>query len=110
MWVGQGLGSGQAWQNLLGNSAGCSAPRSSGVTCINAGAKPIEISVRVVAGTMCLVFASINGGPYLNIGISSVPSGTSYCIGSMVVPSGATYVVSAGGFGSPAIDLWQELR
>lgn len=64
---------------------------------------------RVVAGTVCQVFASVNGVS-LNIGISSIPSGTSYCSGFVIIPPGASYTITPGGFGGPTVDIWYELR
>lgn len=83
--------------------------RTPGAAYVNTTGRPILIMARVRAGTVCQVFATINGVS-LNIGISSIPSGISYCIGSAIVPNGATYTMTPGGFGGPALEIWYELR
>jgi len=62
------------------------------------------------AGTVCVLYISINAGPNLMFGISSIPPGVSYCTGMFVVPAGASYAVTVAGWSAPAIIEWNELR
>jgi hypothetical protein len=103
VWTGEGLGSGQTWRDVTGS-------RASNVTYTNVTGKPITVIAGVVAGTVCEVMASINDGAWLVVGISSIPSGTSYCNGHFVVQPGATYAINPGGFGGPSLVWWYELR
>ena len=101
-WHGQGIGSGQTWQDVI------SARSCNGASYANSTAKPIQILIRTsvqgAAGYPAGTLLSVNGivvdgistshGDYVHAGVSAI------------VPSGNIYSCTTGG----ALVGWAELR
>lgn len=96
-WTGQGIGSGQAWQDVT-------ATRAKGVSYLNNTGRPIYLLVSVYvssAGAQGQVFINGVGVSYANI---NSPNNV-YLPMSAVVPPGALYAVTG-----TSIYKWFELR
>jgi hypothetical protein len=102
-----GLGYGQTWQNLTGNSVGCNGPRNFFVTCTNTTGKPIFVSVATYksSGGGGNVMHSVNGVQQLHEGMAGTDNGKTI---TFVVPPDSTYSVATDS--SYFISSWHELR
>jgi len=95
------LGYGQTWQNVT-------ASRVSGTTYYNTTGRPIYISLSGGMTQNETLTIVINGVTVMN-NTDNEPSGTNFSyFGSAIVPAGASYVCTSNG--SPAFNVWSELR
>ncbi len=110
MFAGQGFGFGQSWQNMLGNAAGCTAPRAAGVVCTNTSGKPIKVSAVNCPSSNYFGYQDfyLEIGPILVSRVRQWSETEVNCIQiSETIPNGGSYrfTVNVG-----VIAYWAELR
>ena len=99
-----GIGVNQTWQNVT-------ASRVAGTTYTNSTGKPIEIMASVTSSTQgpYSIDITCNGVVLNSNNYYSANAGYKGTINA-IIPNGNTYIVTLGGFGSPTLGLWTELR
>lgn len=107
VWIGQGLGYGQTWQNMLGSAVGCASVRAVAVSCVNSTGRPIV--VRIV-----LRLANEQSYAVLWIGGVSLTGFLSHSnwmtVLEGIVPPGSSYVLTINPYTLNGLDEWRELR